>query len=456
MRSLFVLLTLLFLKGIVFKKVLIFVPFLAAEISHAQFPVQTTQTSCNCWFVYPFITNRPALSSPRIMQIIDSTTMRIGMSKIYFDSLAIYDSVPLTILQATSTGRLLRTNVNVLPVSSGQITDGLGFTPYNATNPSGYISSVPAQSFASLTGKPTTLSGYGITDAYPLLGNPSSFLVSITSGNVTTALGYTPMNPSGTTGQYFRGDGSLSTSLTNLSSFTNGPGYITGIISSDVTTALGFTPYNSTNPSVFITASSSSALTNKTGNISQWTNNSAYLTGNQTVTLSGDVTGSGGTSITTTLANSGVSAGTYKSLTVNAKGLATAGSGFSFNNGVSHSIVTVAAAGNGFQISATKDALVSYSVKIATAVQIGVVTNVEGYVSLEIAATNSSTAGDWTEIARTSSGTNIGLALALSSTQTLTNTVNGTVPAGYYARIRSTNVSGTPVYTYITGQEASF
>lgn len=43
--------------------------------------------------------------------------------------------------------------------------NSLGFTPYNATNPNGYISSVPAQSFASLTGKPTTLSGYGITDA---------------------------------------------------------------------------------------------------------------------------------------------------------------------------------------------------------------------------------------------------------------------------------------------------
>ena len=33
------------------------------------------------------------------------------------------------------------------------------------TNDSGYLTSVPAQSFASLTGKPTTLAGYGITDA---------------------------------------------------------------------------------------------------------------------------------------------------------------------------------------------------------------------------------------------------------------------------------------------------
>ena len=28
----------------------------------------------------------------------------------------------------------------------------------------GYLTSVPAQSFASLTGKPTTIGGYGITD----------------------------------------------------------------------------------------------------------------------------------------------------------------------------------------------------------------------------------------------------------------------------------------------------
>ena len=30
----------------------------------------------------------------------------------------------------------------------------------------GYLTSVPAQSFASLTGKPTTIAGYGITDAF--------------------------------------------------------------------------------------------------------------------------------------------------------------------------------------------------------------------------------------------------------------------------------------------------
>jgi len=62
-----------------------------------------------------------------------------------------------------------------------------------------------------------------------------------------------------------------------------------------------------------------------TGNITSHTH-SQYITGNQTVTLSGDITGSGTTGITTTLSNTGVSAGTYKSVTVDAKGRVTGGS----------------------------------------------------------------------------------------------------------------------------------
>jgi phage-related tail fiber protein len=55
-----------------------------------------------------------------------------------------------------------------------------------------------------------------------------------------------------------------------------------------------------------------------------------YLTANQVVTLSGDATGSGSTSITVTLANTGVVAGTYNSVTVDAKGRVTAGTSASF------------------------------------------------------------------------------------------------------------------------------
>jgi hypothetical protein len=112
----------------------------------------------------------------------------------------------------------------------------LGFTPYNATNPSGFIS-------------------------------------GITYSNVVTALGYTPYNASNPSG-FITSAGSISGSAgsvawagvtgrpTALSYFTNDlgnyGGWITGINYSMVVTALGFTPYNASNPNGFIT---SAALT---------------------------------------------------------------------------------------------------------------------------------------------------------------------------------------------------
>lgn len=91
-------------------------------------------------------------------------------------------------------------------------------TYYPLTNPSGYISSVPSQSFASLTGKPTTLSGYGITDAYPLTGNPSGFLTSqyvptVTSG-VTRPINSTTFTVSATKQAYVNYNVSISCTAT--------------------------------------------------------------------------------------------------------------------------------------------------------------------------------------------------------------------------------------------------
>jgi hypothetical protein len=60
-------------------------------------------------------------------------------------------------------------------------------------------------------------------------------------------------------------------------------------------------------------------------NLNQLTNGPGYITANQSITLSGDATGSGATAITVTLANSGVTASTYRSVTVDAKGRVTAG-----------------------------------------------------------------------------------------------------------------------------------
>ena len=103
------------------------------------------------------------------------------------------------------------------------------------------------------------------------------------------------------------------------------------LTSAMVTTALGFTPYNSTNPSGYVTASGSI-----TGSSGSCTGNAAtatrWATG-RTIALTGDVTGTSATfdgsaavSFAATLANSGVTAGTYLKVTVDAKGRVTAGS----------------------------------------------------------------------------------------------------------------------------------
>ena len=102
-------------------------------------------------------------------------------------------------------------------ITSGDVTSALGYTPYNSTNPDGYIT-------------------------------------GITSGDVTSALGYTPYNS------------------------TNPDGYITGITSGDVTTALGYTPYNSTNPNGY---------TSNVGTVTSVNNTSPDGSGNVTIDLSG-------------------------------------------------------------------------------------------------------------------------------------------------------------------------
>jgi hypothetical protein len=73
------------------------------------------------------------------------------------------------------------------------------------------------------------------------------------------------------------------------------------LTSAQIVADLGYTPYNATNPG-------------------------GYISGNQTITVSGDVSGSGTTAITAALTTTGVSAGTYgsatsvPSFTVDAKG----------------------------------------------------------------------------------------------------------------------------------------
>lgn len=90
---------------------------------------------------------------------------------------------------ATTAGALTSMNISqftnnsgyLTSITSGNVTTALGFTPYNATNPSGYITGI---SFANVSSKPTTLSGYGITDALPLAGGTMTGTITITSTDI--------------------------------------------------------------------------------------------------------------------------------------------------------------------------------------------------------------------------------------------------------------------------------
>lgn len=103
-------------------------------------------------------------------------------------------------------------------LTSAQVTGALGFTPYNNTNPDGYINS-----------------SVGITDALGFTpydsANPAGYITAISEQNVLDALGYTPYN----------GD-------------TNPNNYLISITSGNVTDALGFTPYDAANPDGYITS----------------------------------------------------------------------------------------------------------------------------------------------------------------------------------------------------------
>ena len=105
--------------------------------------------------------------------------------------------------------------------------NALGYTPYNATNPAGYIS-------------------------------------GISGSDVTTALGYTPYNatnPAGyttNTGTVTSVSGTGTVSGLTLSGTVTTSGNLTlggtlSLTSADITTGLGYTPYNATNPSGYTT-----------------------------------------------------------------------------------------------------------------------------------------------------------------------------------------------------------
>lgn len=152
-------------------------------------------------------------------------------------------------------------------LTSTDISNALGYTAYNGTtNPAGFLTSVPAQTF---TGD-VTGSGSG------------SIALSLASTGVVAGT-YTKV-------------------------IVDAKGRVTlgaQISSSEINAAIGYVPYNGA------------------------TNPNGYIGSSTPITLTGDVVGSGIPGIATTLAASGVVAGTYTKVTVDGKGRVTVGANLS-------------------------------------------------------------------------------------------------------------------------------
>lgn len=128
-----------------------------------------------------------------------------------------------------------------------------------------FLTSVPSQSFTSLTGKPTTLSGYGVTDAYPLTGNPSGFITSEVDGSITNEIELPSQTSSG--GKFLQTNGASSSWQTALTSEVDGSITNEGSISvgsgSSTTSTIG----SNTSGSATITISSGEGiLVSESGN----------------------------------------------------------------------------------------------------------------------------------------------------------------------------------------------
>jgi hypothetical protein len=116
-------------------------------------------------------------------------------------------------------------------------------------------------------------------------------------------------------------------------------------ISGSPITGSGTLTFALANDLAALEALSGTGFAKRTGTDTWTLDTSTYLTSNQTVTVSGDATGSGTTAITLTLATV-ATAGTYKSVTVNTKGLITAGTnpttlaGYGITDAVSSSVIS--------------------------------------------------------------------------------------------------------------------
>lgn len=284
--------------------------------------------------------------------------------------------------------------------------------------------------YADLTGRPELFSG----SYADLTGKPTLF-----SGNYADLAGIPATFPPSAHTQAW-------STITATPTTLAGYGIADGVTQSALATTLA--SYATT---ASLTAGLATKLNTPAGTISQYVRGDGSLAAfpaipGGTVTSVTAGTGLAGGTITTTgtisMPNTGT-AGSYANVTTDAQGRVTAGTNRS-QAAATRSLNTA------FQVSATRDAWVSYSVQITVTASIAGGQN--GDVVLEIASDSGFTTSVQT-LAISGLGQTYTLAIALQGVQPQTGVVTGYVPAGYYVRLRTVNNTGTPAFSYRAGQE---
>jgi hypothetical protein len=205
------------------------------------------------------------------------------------------------VLSANGTSNLPWANITGKPAFATVATSGLYSDLTGTPNLGVYLTVANAAttylpsanfSFANITGKPSTLGGYNITDAYPLSGNPSGFLVasSLTPYALTSSLSaYAPLASPTLTGVPLAPTATAGISTTQIATTA----FVTG----------GISTLSNTVAATYLTAADA---------------NNAFVAKTISVIAGTGLTGGGALNVcrTLSLANTAVTAGIYGSSTL--------------------------------------------------------------------------------------------------------------------------------------------